>query len=256
MVHTEATLYRSLMADVADTLIQRYGADTVIAALSPQTSEERVERIEQVLAARLGGLTVVVENLHNPHNGAAALRSCEAVGLSALHVVETAERFRFSKKVSIGCEKWVALRRHPTFPECAASLRAAGFELYAAVPGAELSVHDVDVSRPTALVFGNEHDGLTREAIEACDCSFSIPMSGFTQSLNLSVSVAVTVHTLAARRRTALGAEGDLPEPERAQLRARWYALGIRGVEGIVERFVSEQTRTNVAPATRSADEP
>ena len=243
------------MADLADTLIARYGAETVIAALSPQTSEERATRIEQVLAERLGGLTVVVENLHNPHNGAAALRSCEAVGLSSLHVVETAERFQFSKKVSIGCEKWVAIHRHPTFPECAATLRASGFELYAAVPGAELSVHDVDASRPTALVFGNELDGLTPLAIEACDRSFSIPMSGFTQSLNLSVSVAVSVHTLAARLRSSLAGEGDLPEAERAHLRARWYALGIRGVEGTVDRFVSDRTHSGVGPVTRSRDE-
>jgi tRNA (guanosine-2'-O-)-methyltransferase len=231
------------MADAVDTLIERYGADAVVAALSPQTSEERRARIEQVLEARLCSLTVAVENLYDPHNGAAAIRSCEAVGLSAIDVVETGEPFRFSKKVTIGCEKWIDVRRHRSVAECAEALRARDMTLYAAVPGAELSVHELDVERPVALLIGNEHEGLTDAAIAACDRTFSIPMSGFTESLNLSVSVAVSVHGLAARRRAAIGRPGDLPAEERAHLRARWYALGVRGVGGIVERHVSEMTR-------------
>jgi len=190
------------MPDATDSLIQRFGTGCVVEALRAQTSEERRQRIEEVLAARLGSIAVAVENLHNPHNGAAAIRSCEAVGLDAIHVVETREQFRFSRKVSIGCEKWLQIRRYPTVAECAAALRQRGMALYAAVPGADLSVHELDVSQPPALLFGNERDGLTDEAIAACDHSFSIPMSGFTESLNLSVCVAVSVHGLAARRRT------------------------------------------------------
>ena len=83
----------------------------MIAALAELVSDERQARIERVLDARLDGLTVVLENLHDPHNGAAALRSVEAVGLSTVHVVEGTERFRFSSAVTIGCEKWVTTRR-------------------------------------------------------------------------------------------------------------------------------------------------
>jgi tRNA (guanosine-2'-O-)-methyltransferase len=213
----------------------------VIAALEAQLTDERKARIDAVLAARLGGLTVVLENLHDPHNGAAALRSIEGFGLTELHVVESAEPFRFSSTVTQGCEKWIELSRYKTFAAAAAALHARGFRLYAAVPGAPISLADVDVAHPAALVFGNEHAGLSDAAIAACDASFSIPMTGFTQSFNLSVSVAVCVHDASRRRRAALGAAGDLDLQERARLRAKWYALSMdrRAAAGIVARHLA-----------------
>ncbi len=222
-----------------------HAPEDVIAALGPVLTEERKARIEAVLAARLAGLTVVLENLHDPHNGAAALRSVEGFGLSELHVVESKESFRFSSAVPQGCDKWIAIQRHAAFVACADALHARGFKLYAAVPGASMTIADIDVREPAALVFGNEHDGLTEVAQAACDARFSIPMTGFTQSFNLSVSVALGVYDTSRRRRTALGAPGDLPEQERARLRAEWYALSMdqRAADGIVARYVSNQTR-------------
>ncbi len=227
------------------TWLDRHDPAHVIAALAPQLSAERIARIDAVLDARLGGLTVVLENLHDPHNGAAALRSVEGFGLSELHVVEQAEPFRFSDKVTQGCEKWVAIRRYPRFVDAAAALHGRGFRLDAAVPGAPVALDALDVGRATALVFGNEHAGLTGAARAACDGTFAIPMAGFTQSFNLSVSVAVSLHDASARRRAALGAPGDLPAEERAWLRARWYVLSVdpRAAQGIVERYVANQTR-------------
>src|SRR5205814_9458220 len=116
-------------------------------------------------------LTVVLQNLHDPHNGAAALRSVEGFGLCSLHVVEETEPFRFSSKVSQGCEKWVELHRHRDFAACARALHDDGFALYAALPpgAATLDVDALDPTRKTALVFGNEHAGLSPAAIAACD---------------------------------------------------------------------------------------
>jgi len=202
-------------------------------------SEARQRRIEQVLSARLGGLTVVLENLHDPHNGAAALRSVEGFGLCELHVVEAVEPFKFSSKVTQGCEKWVAIHRYPTFEACAAALHARGFSLWAALPpsvGAPtVDVEALDVAHPTALVFGNEHAGLTPEAAARCDGRFSIPMTGFTGSFNLSVSVALSVFECAHRRRAVLGG-GDLDEAARTVLRARWYRLSVDAAEAILRR--------------------
>jgi tRNA (guanosine-2'-O-)-methyltransferase len=222
-----------------DALIERYGVDQVIEAVRPLLSERRMERIEQVLDARLSSLTVVLENLHDPHNGAATIRSVEAFGLTSVHVVETMERFRHAPAVTIGSEKWIDTHRYASFTECAVALRERGMLLYATVPGAELTLDSIDVSRPCAVVFGNEHEGLTAEAIEACDHRVSIPMFGFTQSFNLSVSVALSVQRLSERRRRHLGATGDLDRQERARLRARWYAQSVRAAEQIVERSVS-----------------
>jgi tRNA (guanosine-2'-O-)-methyltransferase len=224
-----------------DSWLPRYSPEDVLAALGPLLTEERKQTIEAVLAHRLGGLTVVIENLHDPHNGAAALRSIEAFGLSALHVVEGAERFSFSSKVTQGCEKWVAIRRYGDFAACAGHLHAEGFTLAAAVPGATVALGELDVTRPLALVFGNEHAGLTAAAQAACDTPFGIPMQGMTRSLNLSVSVAVAIADCARRRREAVG-PGDLAEDEKQRLRARFYAQSLdpRAAEKLVERWVRD----------------
>ena len=226
--------------DRVDRLIEQYGPDAVTQALRPLLTEERMQRIEAVLDARLAGLAVAIENLHDPHNGAAAIRSLEGIGLSTLHVIETIEHFRASAAVTIGAEKWVDIVRHKGFSACAEALHAQGYTLYAACPGAEYDLESVAVEQPTVVVFGNEHEGLTEEAQALCDRRVAIPMHGFSQSFNLSVSVAVAMHRLAARRRQVMGRAGDLDDAKRAFLRARWYALGMRGVDAILARYVSE----------------
>jgi tRNA (guanosine-2'-O-)-methyltransferase len=228
----------NLKANV-DQLIRQYGPERITEALRPFLTEERIQRVEEVLASRLSGLTVAIENLHDPHNGAAVVRSIEAVGLTSLHVAEPVEQFQFSPAVTIGAEKWIRVLRHQGFSACAELLRGAGFRMYAACPGASMDIDAVDVSKPAVMVFGNEHEGLSQRAIDACDAQVGIPMYGFTQSLNLSVSVALSVFHLAGRRRALLGRPGDLDEQERAVLRARWYALSVRGASNILERVVS-----------------
>jgi tRNA (guanosine-2'-O-)-methyltransferase len=214
-------------------------SETILAALTPFVSEARQARIERVLAARLSGLTAVIENLHDPHNGAAALRSVEGFGLCELHVVEALEPFRFSSKVTQGCEKWVTIHRYPTFAACAGALHARGFALHAALPPTvglpTVALADLDVAGRTALVFGNEHAGLTPEAAALCDGRFSIPMHGMTGSFNLSVSVALGVYDTSRRRRVLMGG-GDLDEAERASMRGCWYMLSVEAAEAIVAR--------------------
>lgn len=217
--------------------------EEIIAALDPFLSEARKARIEEVLAQRLAGLTVVLQNLHDPHNGAAALRSVEGFGLTTLHVVEETERFKFSSKVSQGCEKWVDIRRHADFASCARALHDEGFALYAALPPAPevVPIDTLDVGRQSALVFGNEHAGLTPEAVAACDGAFTVPMQGFTASFNLSVSVALGVFACAQKRRLGLGQHGDLDAATIVQMRARWYRLSVDAADLILER-VSRDT--------------
>lgn len=211
----------------------------ICAALAPLLGEERRQRIEEVVDARLTSLTVLVENLHDPRNGAAVLRSCEAFGLQTVHVVEAAERFRFSSEVSQGCEKWMDVERHPTFASAQARLRADGFALYAAVPDGKVPLEALDFSRPAAIVVGNEHSGLTSDAIALADVPFAIPMAGMTRSLNLSVATALIVSHATSRRRAALGRAGDLDDAARAVLRARFYAASVRGADSVVARHAA-----------------
>jgi len=233
-----------------DRLLQRHGIETVTAVLRPFLTDRRIERIEQVLDARLGSLSVVIENLHDPHNGAAAIRSMEGFGLQHLHVVETVEPFAFSSAVTISAEKWISIRRHRDFAGCAADLRGQGLRLLAMVPrlGHDRAVEldEVDVTGPLACVFGNERDGLTDASVESCDAEVTLPMQGFTQSFNLSVSVALVIGELARRRRQEIEAQGDLSAQERALLRARWYALSVRHADEILSQRVSELTRDHV----------
>jgi tRNA (guanosine-2'-O-)-methyltransferase len=212
----------------------------VCAELGPLLLDERRTRIDAAAASRLVGLRVVIENLHDPHNGAAVLRSAEAFGVQRVEVIETFEPFRFSSTVTQGCEKWLDVVRHKTLAAAVASLRAGGCLLYAAVPGAAIALDDLDFSRPAAVMVGNEHDGLTAEAIAAADVRFGIPMHGLTQSLNLSVATALIVERASTLRRKALGAASDLPEEAILGLRARFYAASVRGADVILARAAGE----------------
>jgi tRNA (guanosine-2'-O-)-methyltransferase len=227
------------LATVPDDDVHQSAAAAACAALAPLLTDERRERIDAAVAARLGGLRLVLENLHDPHNGAAVLRSAEAFGIQRVDVVEAAEPFRFSSVVTQGCEKWLDVVRHPTLEAALAVLRAGGFALYAAVPGAGATVDDLDFARPAAVLIGNEHDGLSAAARAAADREFEIPMAGMTRSLNLSVAAALVAERAAAARRRALGGGGDLDPETRLALRARFYAASVRGAEAVVARYES-----------------
>lgn len=242
------------MNDELDRLIAQHGPARVLDALLPCLSDERLARIDEVLAARLASVVAVVEDVYDPHNAAAAIRSCEGLGVQALHVVEAEHRFQISKGITIAAHRWIDVVRWPTVAACADDLRQRGFKVYATLPGAPHSIETIDVGAPVAVVFGNERDGLSDAAIAACDGAVSIPMYGMSQSFNLSVSVALVMNRLTTRRREALGALGDLPREQREYLRARWVAQKIRGASGILERFVSGETRPDVALEPRSGE--
>jgi tRNA (guanosine-2'-O-)-methyltransferase len=224
------------VVDAIERLIDRYGSEAVCATLAPLLTPERIARIDRVLEARLTTVVAAVEDTYDPHNAAATIRTSEALGLAELHVIEPGVRFSATKGVTRGAHRWLDLHRWPGAPAAIAALHARGFAVYATAPDATVSVEDVDVTRPAAVLFGNEHDGLTPDAVAACDAAITVPMFGFTESFNLSVTVGIAMSRLAARRRAHLGAPGDLAPEVRARLRARWFALRIRGVVGVLER--------------------
>lgn len=226
------------MSDAIDRAIARFGADAVCEALAPLLTPERIARIDAVLAARLASVVPLVEDTYDPHNAAAAIRTTEALGLGELHVIEPGARFSVAGGVTRGSHRWLELRRWPRAEDAVAALHGRGFRVYATLPGAPHSIEDVDVTRPIAVAFGNEHDGLSAAAVAACDGALGVPMFGFTESFNLSVTVALAMSRIAARRRAAIGAPGDLPDARRRELRARWFALKIRGAPGILERLL------------------
>jgi tRNA (guanosine-2'-O-)-methyltransferase len=231
-----ARRYHGRVSDAIETIIDRHGPEAVCRALEPMLTAERIARIDHVLEARLQSVAVAVEDTYDPHNAAATIRTSEALGLQDLHVIEAHERFSAAKGVTRGSHRWLDLHRWPAAQVATTALRERGFRVFATLPDATASIDDVDVSTPLVVLFGNEHAGLTDEAIHACDGRVAVPMFGFTESYNLSVTVALAMSRISARRRAYLNAPGDLDAVRRARLRARWFALGIRGVVGILER--------------------
>ncbi|MDB4953185.1 MAG: hypothetical protein JWO36_754 [Myxococcales bacterium] len=224
------------VTDAIERMIDRYGPAAVCGALEPMLSAERIARIDEVLAARLGSVVTVVEDTYDPHNAAATIRTTEALGLQELHVIEANERFSAASGITRGAHRWIDMHRWPSAAEAIPALRARGFRVFATAPGATASIDDIDVTSPIAIMFGNEHAGITEPAIAACDGAVEVPMFGFTESYNLSVTVGLAMSRIAARRRGYIGAMGDLEEARRVRLRARWFALRIRAVVGIVDR--------------------
>lgn len=169
-------------------------------------SARRLQRLRGVLEHRQPGLTVVIENVHDPHNVSAILRSCDAVGVARVELLYTVEPFpRIGKKSSSSANKWVERRRHTSGEACFDTLRKEGFQILATRLGETTrSLFDLPLSQPTAFVLGNEHRGISGEAAAAADACIGIPMMGMIESLNVSVAAAVCLYE-ALRQRLAVG---------------------------------------------------
>ncbi len=188
-------------------------------------SERRQARIERTLRYRQRDLTVVIENVHDPHNVSAILRSCDAVGIAEVQLVYTTEQVpKIGKKSSASAGKWVERRKFSSIDDCFKTLRKEGFAIYATHLGeSSSSLYDLDLTRKVAIVVGNEHRGVSEEAAGSADVNFQIPMFGMIQSLNVSVASAVTLFE-ALRQRIASGRH-DVPtytQSELAQLFEEW----------------------------------
>jgi tRNA (guanosine-2'-O-)-methyltransferase len=159
-----------------------------------------------VLEHRQPGLTVVLENLHDPHNVSAVFRTCDAIGILRVELLYTQEKFpRIGKKSSSSANKWVAVRKHRSAESCFTLLRAEGCRILATSVGAgNRSLYELDLTCPTAFVLGNEHRGVSEEAACLADERVSIPMVGMIESLNVSVAAAVCLYE-AFRQRLAAG---------------------------------------------------
>jgi tRNA (guanosine-2'-O-)-methyltransferase len=174
-------------------------------------SARRIERIRAVLARRQPDLTVVLENIHDPHNVSAVLRSCDAVGVLRVELLYTVEKFpRIGRKSSSSANKWLDCRKHASVDACFEALRREHFAVVATcLERGARSLYDLDLTRPTAFVFGNEHRGVSPEALARADASVQIPMMGMIESLNVSVAAAVCLYESLRQRLAAGGYRGE-----------------------------------------------
>lgn len=173
-----------------------------------------MNRFRQVLEHRQPDLTVVMENIHDPHNVSAIFRTCDAVGVERVELLYTIEPFpKIGKKSSSSANKWIERRRHTTVASCIDTLHAEGFRVYATRIGpGTVPLYDADLTGKVAIVLGNEHRGVSEEAAAAADGLLSIPMMGMIESLNVSVAAAVCLYE-SLRQRLAAGSYGTPSYP-------------------------------------------
>ncbi|MCK9407699.1 MAG: RNA methyltransferase [Bacteroidetes bacterium] len=164
--------------------------------------ERRKNKIFKVLEQRQPDLTVVMENIHDPHNVSAMLRSSDAVGIPEVNLIYTSAKYpKIGSKSSSSANKWISRRKFPSVAECYAQLRSEGFQILATrLDENAKQLYQFDLSKPTAFVFGNEHAGVTDEAADLADATVYIPMMGMIQSLNVSVACAVTIYEALRQR--------------------------------------------------------
>lgn len=203
-------------------------ASVVVEALAPLVTPQRLARMDAVIARRTRSLVPVLEDLADPHNGAAVMRSADAFGCHEVHVVEDRHPFAVSHRVTRGTHRWLELVRHRSIERCLATLKGRGYRVFVAAMDGELTPEQLaDVDR-AAVVFGNEHKGVSPAVRAAADGTYAIPMEGFVESLNVSVASAITLY-VASR-----GRHGDLDEAAREQIRARFLLASVRDAERIV----------------------
>lgn len=167
---------------------------------------ERLARIRKVLSWRQKDLTLVLANIHDPHNVSAIYRSCDAFGVAQVHLYYTDTAFpSLSGKISASARKWVDTVRHPDRESLMKALRAGGHQVLATscTPAAR-PVADYDLTRPTAIIMGNEHSGVSQELVDVVDGEVYIPMYGMIQSFNVSVAAAILLSE-ASRQRVVAG---------------------------------------------------
>jgi len=208
---------------------------------------DRRARIDRVLELRTRYLTIVLEDIYQPHNASAVLRSCECFGIQDVHIVEDRNAYTVSRDVVLGAASWLDLIRYrasegQSVGHCCRELRAAGYRLVAASPDEESTVSDVDdigVDTPLAVFFGNEEQGLTKAVRDEVEQHMRIPMFGFTQSFNISVSAALILREL-TRRIRASSASWGLSDEEKRGLRLQWYRRLVKGSDLLEQRYLED----------------
>ena len=222
-----------------------YDSGTVSAAeltslLAEHLSEARRDAIERVLDGRTENLTVVVEGMVDVGNVSAILRTADGFGIQRVHAIDTADKYKRSKRTTRGADKWIDRFRWTATEDCYAQLRNDGYRIVAADVGDGAGqISDVDLTDRCAVVFGNELDGLSDVARSGADALVTVPMAGFAESFNISVAASVVLYEVHRQRVARNGSSGDLSTDARERIRAVWYAKTVTNPRTIVEHKLS-----------------
>lgn len=200
-------------------------------------TDRRKETFEGVLSKRTRHFTVVTEDVYQLHNTSAVMRSCDVFGVQDLSIVEEIHSKRIDKEIAMGAQKWVNLHRYNSVATCIDDLKSQGYQIVATSPhNQSVALHDFDVTKKSAFFFGKERDGLSQIVLDAADVSLKIPMYGFTESLNISVSAAIVLQHVVTKLKQS-DVDWSLTQDEKNVLRILWAKNTIRSVDDIISRF-------------------
>ena len=204
-------------------------------------TERRKELFKEVCSKRTKHFTVVTEDVYQLHNTSAVMRSCDVFGIQELHVIEEQNVKRIDREIAMGAQKWVDLVRHHSTKEAIKTIKSQGYQIVATTPHEQdCSLADFDITKRSCFFFGRETQGLSDEVINEADCFLKIPMVGFTESLNISVSAAIILQDVTQKLRVS-NIKWQLTENEKLQKRFDWCKKTIKSFDKILERYLVQQ---------------
>ena len=208
-----------------------------LAYLEEFITENRKNKFLKVLEKRTNHFTVAVEDVFQLHNTSAVMRSCEVFGIQNLHVIEEKFGKSIDKEIAMGAQKWVDVNRYDSNISCVKALKAKGYQIIATTPHEnDCLLDEFDITKPSAIFFGTERDGLSEEVMNEADGFLKIPMAGFTESLNISVSAAIIIQSLMSRLHKS-DLDWHLSEEEMITLRLAWTKSSIKDIKRIEQRY-------------------
>lgn len=214
--------------------------------LSGYLTPQRLELFDKVLNLRTRHLTVVLEDIYQKQNASAVLRTCDCFGIQDVHIIEDRNEFQVNREIALGSSKWLSLHKYNNAVnnsiEVIQKLKKQGYRIVATTPHTNVQeVQDFDISKgKTALVFGSELPGITKTIMQEADEFLKIPMYGFTESFNISVSAAIILHHLTMKMRGNSNLNWQLSHAEKAELKMEWIRKTIKRSELIETRFLEE----------------
>lgn len=213
----------------------------LIEFLSNFITDNRLDRYHNILNDRTRYFTVVLEDIFQGHNASAVLRSCDCFGVQDIHLIETRNEFNVCDRISRGSDNWVFQHHYESNStvQVLEKLKKQGYRIVATTPHkGSVSMYDFDVAKaPFALVFGTEFTGITDEVINEADEFLTIPMYGFTESLNISVSAAIIINYMATTIRKTEGVNWQLNEADRDEVMLSWLRQRIKKVDLLEKEF-------------------
>ena len=210
---------------------------TLLDYLQNFITEERKQRFSEIISQRTNHFTVAMEDVFQMHNTSAVVRTCEVFGVQQAHSIEGRYGKRLDEKIAMGAQKWVDVFRYDDTQKCIDTLREKGYQIVATTPHKDAYLlNDFDISKKSAFFFGTEKEGLSEKVLAQADTYLKIPMVGFTESLNISVAVAIVLQQLTDKLRRS-NIKWQLTDEERYSVLEQWTKISVRNVKDVMKRY-------------------